>query len=431
MPGRLMIGLIAAVTLSSIAIIVASTIRYASSGPAPSNLLLAGKSRAQICTGEDQLPSPRCPHLLQRLTRIAAPYSSAPCRPIRLDEPGQYADRVAQLSENNCFGSVKDFLTLLHPVCTRNARFPHAEFTTGSGGAEPCEFFGTGGVEYQIAEILCSVLSSNIAQQDVNSGDAYVEKIVFDIGMNSGQFATITAAHGFQVIAIEPQPRCHVAAHLSIHRSGLSPFVRFVECGAGSSSNATESFQESSELCGVGNTVQAKTATTTTASLAELTRTTFITSIDEQLFTYAAPLTHVPIAKIDTEGFEPHVIRGARKALQSCRIANLVIEVIPHYWKEGRFGLDLESGIQSINLLVSEFGFSATLLIDQFGGDDDVDNGVKERGRRNLPHRTVLDLPTLLRHRSDAQLGANIWFHSPRCDSAANDSPDTLFKRMT
>ena len=149
---------------------------------------------------------------------------------------------------------------------------------------------------------------------------------------------------------------CHVGAQLGVHWSRLAPLVRFVECGAGP--KVGDTFEVSTQDCGVGNTVHVSNTVAGEKTETPMFKTQYTTTVDHIVTTYipgslrpahagsprpvsaiqcsppVAPTlpaagSRVLYAKMDTEGFEAQILKGAQEVMRACRISNWVIEIIP------------------------------------------------------------------------------------------------------
>lgn len=285
----------------------------------------------------------------------------------------------------------------------------------GTGGAEPCRFFKWdsrfGSVEFEIARLACDILASTETEggneELMVEGDSLgaTRGLVLDVGMNSGIFTQIAAAHDFEVISIEPQPACHVSAKAGLVRGRLAQRVRFVRCGAGDDPAAT--FNVPRRHCGVGT----QTAKHGGADDGEIL--THVVTIDSLVGE-----RRVTWAKVDTEGSEIGVLRGASQSLQKGSIGAWTVEIIPSAWEA--LGVPVEEGIAVLEAMVGKYGYTATLLRDEhyihsgwlFGlldtrNPDKVDEGV---GRGTDFERPIHDFRAFVEDRIRAELGANIIF---------------------
>jgi len=127
--------------------------------------------------------------------------------------------------------------------------------------------------------------------------------VVVDIGANIGAFALpVTKATGARVIAIEPVSSTFALLKDNVHRNGADAFVTAVHSALGDTTGD------------VVVTTDAQSAnyvlTNRTSSRAGEERVS-VTTLDELL----AGESRIDLIKVDVEGLELHVLRGARETL--------------------------------------------------------------------------------------------------------------------
>jgi FkbM family methyltransferase len=177
------------------------------------------------------------------------------------------------------------------------------------------------------------------------------EKVAVDIGANVGVFTTLMTRHARKVLAFEPHPSCAaqlrslrlrncevIEAALS-DRDGTAvlrvPLAERLDLPALSTLAAGNDFQTQPEVGGVR----------------ELTVAT--TRLDAALASRLGPADEVGFIKIDVEGHELAVLRGAVETIARHRPV-LIVET------EARHGVDLD---EVFRLLVGH-GYAARALID-------------------------------------------------------------------
>jgi FkbM family methyltransferase len=140
-------------------------------------------------------------------------------------------------------------------------------------------------------------------------GDLFV-----DVGANFGFWALPAARRGCRVIAVEPVPETRSLLAANVERNGLSDRVEIlgqaVSDGAASLTVAVPA----------GESGQASAHPDSGAQLEHFT--VEATTLDEILGEQA-----VRFLKIDVEGHEPAVLRGAARALRSRRIEFVLVEL--------------------------------------------------------------------------------------------------------
>jgi FkbM family methyltransferase len=134
------------------------------------------------------------------------------------------------------------------------------------------------------------------------------DSTVVDVGANVGMFAVCQARRGAQVYAFEPNPDCYRRLARSVIENGLTDEIRALNYAVGTGiGTATLSVPNNQTALGSLTIVD---AAKTTASA-----TVRITSLDQIL--PALGVEHVDLLKIDTEGAEVDVLRGACQTLRS------------------------------------------------------------------------------------------------------------------
>ena len=158
----------------------------------------------------------------------------------------------------------------------------------------------------------------NLFEKVLRRGDVFI-----DVGAHWGYFTFLAATHpagNVRVIAFEPDPTNASIVFRNIQRNGLAEKVSLVAAACGDKSELTPLVSNSTmghSIRGIG---------LKPPFLQGLAKFVSVVTLD-------AALTHFPFAadarlivKVDSEGFEPQVIAGARSLLASGRVALLVWE---------------------------------------------------------------------------------------------------------
>jgi FkbM family methyltransferase len=175
-------------------------------------------------------------------------------------------------------------------------------------------------------------------------------RLVVDVGANIGIYACTGARHlppGGRLVAFEPVPENHAYLLRNVTRNGLAERV-VVERQAVGETAGELTLYLSGEQSGKHSAAQSNVGEPTDAV------TVPMTSIDAYLAEH--PLGSPDIIKIDVEGYEGYVLRGAGKTLQA--LPTLLFEIHPE--------LQLNCGISAEELLDPVFAkYPSIFVIDE------------------------------------------------------------------
>jgi len=144
-----------------------------------------------------------------------------------------------------------------------------------------------------------------------------------DVGANYGPNSLIFLAHGVRTISFEPNPACHDYFRECGRLNGVAVDIRDVVVGD-SHDTVDLVFAEGETWNGSAEPeVQRRLRETAGARLQKISAAQ--TTLDEVL---AADPASRMLVKIDTEGFEDRVLRGARKTLETRR-PSVIFEAWP------------------------------------------------------------------------------------------------------
>ena len=163
--------------------------------------------------------------------------------------------------------------------------------------------------------------------------------LVIDIGMNIGWFSLLARAYGHDVVAFEPNPKMHYRMCESIQLNGwdtdsgnvntdartvqMFPYGLGVEIGTFNLTTGRNpggsSFYEEKLAKRHRKVMPVRVTTLDTVALQE----GWIPARDPDP---TSPVMHIHLMKIDVEGFEPFVLQGGQKLLNSGRISNIILE---------------------------------------------------------------------------------------------------------
>ena len=150
-------------------------------------------------------------------------------------------------------------------------------------------------------------------------GDRFV-----DVGANVGLHTVLAAACGAQVVALEPLPAARAMLERNLAANGLSDRVRVMAAGAAAQAGELVFTDGSSCL----NHVVAEGETPSTP-----TRRVPVVRVDA-----VAPPGPDTVLKIDVEGFEAEVLRGATGLLSDPALLALVVETQGYESRYGQAG---------------------------------------------------------------------------------------------
>ena len=306
----------------------------------------------------------------------------------------------------------------------------HKKFTfTTTHANELEEGFFQGGVESQIKHIFEETLrdKATAAGSSVDKGTIHAKKAdpattppsfsVIDVGVNTGFFTLLAAAHGATVYGFELQRTClsrvreHLANNPRLLRSvylfnlGLGQEADVVEDNAKDVCDGTwghqglekvySSSKQSSGSSSMGSSspVTSSSSTVTSSSIV----------LPDAVF---QDWWDIALIKVDTEGAEAAILKRFLKYIERGQVRNVVVEVVPAWWPKR--GVSVEHGIQVFEQLQS-MARETVLLHDM----NPFPRGARPRAQTidGLPTFEITDMGALLRQRaSTASSGLNIWF---------------------
>lgn len=163
---------------------------------------------------------------------------------------------------------------------------------------------------------------------------------VVDVGANVGIFAVQQARRGAHVYAFEPNPDCYRRLSKAVVENGLTGNISIFNYAVGLTTGIG-TMQVPDNRTVLGSVVPVDAATSSHPTVIK------ITSLDQIL--PALGVEHVDLLKIDTEGAEVDVLRGAAQTLRTTE--RIVVEYHNH---------DLQ---QQVSTLFGSHGFRQVLHI--------------------------------------------------------------------
>jgi len=126
---------------------------------------------------------------------------------------------------------------------------------------------------------------------------------LFDIGASYGAFSFVAAHFGGTVVAVDPSPIAVRLIGLQTRLNGYDKLIRIVEACVSDTVDETEMLSSGVFSDGYMRVARGR-------SSSDLTKTRAVTI--DQLADQFGPPTHI---KIDVEGYEAAVVRGARRTM--------------------------------------------------------------------------------------------------------------------
>ena len=190
------------------------------------------------------------------------------------------------------------------------------------------------GVERLIGKAILTM----ITKARGNSSSPHNKVWMVDVGMNEGALTLVSAAAGAHVVSFDLAPACFEQVARSAQLSGLSAMI--------SLRNAALSYENRS-ITVQNSWCNPEGSSADDASAKEASRWGTSTGVAVRGATLDAELSgirgHIAVLKIDAEGSEIHIFRGAARSLAKRRYRSLIVELSPHWWH--RYGLSVRDGV--------------------------------------------------------------------------------------
>ena len=178
---------------------------------------------------------------------------------------------------------------------------------------------------------ICKLNTTNSSGlQTAKALKAHDINVLFDIGANTGQFATELRFHGYQgkIISFEPLPQAHQI--LTKQAEQDANWIVHPRCAIGAEMgkidiNVSQNLVSSSILPMLDTHKNAAPESRYTH-----TEQADLMTLDSLLKDYVAPSDKLFI-KIDTQGYEWSVLDGAPQSLQQCKGVLLELSLVPLY----------------------------------------------------------------------------------------------------
>lgn len=174
---------------------------------------------------------------------------------------------------------------------------------------------------------------------------------MLDVGANAGYFGLLAAKYGHKVLLFDLQPECQAIVHNSILVNGFAGHAHVIAAGV---SDIESEIKVPSEGCNGRFPAEAYerksfSQYTTTAQLYPLS--SFVSDIE------------IMMLKVDTEGNEKRVLKGAIDFFQRKKIRNAIVEITPGYNFWNNTGITKDEVIDVLTNIMDE-GYIAISLDD-------------------------------------------------------------------
>ena len=192
--------------------------------------------------------------------------------------------------------------------------------------------------------------------------------IVIDVGMNIGWYAFLSASLGHSVIAFEPIPHNHIRYCQSLYLNNMD--YRNVSCYPNGVSDTHGGILTAQWYANIGEG-QLKNSKTKKCDAEDgkcnQVMLTTLDTIAQHLHWFDNDESSMPIIhllKIDVEGSEPSVIKGASKLISSKRIQNILLEYTPT--RDDNIRMDDNIYIQMTTYIINA-GYKLNLIANWAG----------------------------------------------------------------
>ena len=186
------------------------------------------------------------------------------------------------------------------------------------------------------------------------------ECVGFDVGANVGLFTCTMADAGFtRVHSFEPIPDTFVRLKRNVRHNGIHDRC-VLNCTSVGAIRGLAQFAQSIESPGVNRLA------TPAVPFAHQLQQVPIISLDEYCSHYG--IRDITLAKIDVEGMEELVLRGAKELMQRRAIKKILIEISPV--NQPHVGLHVDGLLAAI----SELGYEARKLLNDGTAGELLDN---------------------------------------------------------
>lgn len=161
------------------------------------------------------------------------------------------------------------------------------------------------------------------------------EDVVYDVGANAGAYAVFAVGCGANVIAFEPVPQAFRRLRENVELNSAVGPITTLNCAVGGEAGRLRM----TTGLGTGNHMLRSGESVPSVEVAVVT-------LDEVVRNHPMPT----FLKVDVEGHELEVLKGANRILESTGLEGLLLETFrPHNWQKPK--------LQEIERILSSHGF--------------------------------------------------------------------------
>ena len=176
--------------------------------------------------------------------------------------------------------------------------------------------------------------------------------VFFDVGANLGVTSIVAAriANSIRIVAFEPTAECAEVWRKNIAANGVADAVLF-ECALAEKSGTTEFIAHKAanyNRLNIGNTISRHSIARSPDTILKKIPVKTVDQVCAEL-----NIQRISLLKIDVEGAEPAVLRGARKMLKEKAIDAVFVEFVPEYM------LDMNEDVTAFVEMMSSYGYMA------------------------------------------------------------------------
>lgn len=211
----------------------------------------------------------------------------------------------------------------------------------------------TNGGEIQVTKVMLHVFNEYyVASKDGN----FQQKLMIDIGSNSGFYGILAATYGLKTIAFDLQPECIAVIQNSILVNNLVENMRVIPKGVSEEgiNETTTKMLVPDQGCDGRFPVSAGNGGSKKVSV-ELNPLPYYLPDDKSL--------EIQMMKVDTEGNEKRVLAGALPLFASGKIKNAIVEVTPGHGFWSKAGITPEEMSTTLQTIIDDYKYAMIPLV--------------------------------------------------------------------